>query len=137
MIKKYYNLHKELINYIIFGVLTTFINMGIYYLLVFTILDAKIPIQLQIANITSWIACVTFAYITNKKYVFKSNNKSVKKEATQFYLSRIATLLLDMILMYILVSVCHLNDKIIKILVQIVVVLTNYIISKLIVFKKN
>ena len=111
--------------------------MGTYYLLVFTILDANVPIQLQIANVTSWIACVTFAYVTNKKYVFKSSNKSLKKEATQFYLSRIATLLLDMSLMFILVSVCHFNDKIMKILVQIIVVLGNYIISKLIVFKKN
>ena len=137
MIKKYYKKYQEIINYIIFGVLTTIINMGTYYLLVFTILDANVPIQLQIANVTSWIACVTFAYITNKKFVFKSSNKSLKKEATQFYISRIATLLLDMSLMFILVSVCHFNDKIMKILVQIIVVLGNYIISKLIVFKKN
>ena len=71
MIKKYYKKYQEIINYMIFGVLTTIINMGTYYLLVFTILDANVPIQLQIANVTSWIACVTFAYVTNKKYVFK------------------------------------------------------------------
>ena len=80
MIKKYYKKYQEIINYMIFGVLTTIINMGTYYLLVFTILDANVPIQLQIANVTSWIACVTFAYVTNKKYVFKSSNKSLKKE---------------------------------------------------------
>ena len=78
-----------------------------------------------------------FCLLIEQIEALEKQNKSLKKEATQFYLSRIATLLLDMSLMFILVSVCHFNDKIMKILVQIIVVLGNYIISKLIVFKKN
>ena len=132
MIKKY----KELINYLIFGILTTIINLITYYILVLTILNPNNKIELQIANIIAWIISVTFAYITNKKYVFYSHNNQVIKEAIKFYLSRISTLFLEMLLMFILVSKLNFNDKIIKIIVAIIIIILNYIISKLLVFKK-
>ncbi|MBQ2873648.1 MAG: GtrA family protein, partial [Bacilli bacterium] len=72
-----YKKYKEIINYLIFGVLTTVVSLATYYLLVFTILDPNNPLELQIANIISWITCVTFAYITNRKYVFNSKNKNI------------------------------------------------------------
>ena len=137
MIKKIYNNHKEIINYLIFGILTTIISLTTYYLLIITILNPNKPIQLQIANIISWITCVTFAYFTNRKYVFNSTNKSIKSEIIKFYFSRLLVLLIDMLLMYILVSILHYNDKIIKIIVQIIVIIINYIVSKLIIFKKS
>ena len=77
MIKEIYIKYKEIINYLIFGVLTTVISLLTYYLLVYTILNPNKPIQLQIANIISWFTCVTFAYITNRKYVFNSKNKKI------------------------------------------------------------
>ena len=86
------------------------------------------------ANILSWCGGVIFAYFTNKKYVFVSNNSS-KLEAMKFFLSRLGTLFMDMFLMYIMVSCLGFNDKIIKIIVQIVVIILNYILSKFIVFK--
>ena len=127
---------KEIINYLVFGILTTIINLITYYILVFTILNPNNQIELQIANIIAWITSVTFAYITNKKYVFNSTNNKTIKEIISFYLSRLSTLILDMLLMFIFVSYLNFNDKIIKIIVAIIIIILNYITSKFLVFKK-
>lgn len=127
---------KEIINYLIFGILTTIINLITYYILVFTILNSNNQIELQIANIIAWITSVSFAYITNKKYVFNSTNNKTIKEIISFYLSRLSTLILDMLLMFIFVSYLNFNDKIIKIIVATIIIILNYIISKFLVFKK-
>ncbi len=65
-----YNKNKEIINYLIFGVLTTIVGLGVYYGLTLTVLDPNKALELQIANIISWISAVTFAYFTNRKWVF-------------------------------------------------------------------
>ncbi len=132
---KIYEKHKEKILYLFFGALTTIISLITYYLFTFTILNADNPLELQIANIISWIAGFTFAYFTNREYVFNSNNKDFK-EFIKFFLSRIFTLLLDMLIMYIFVTKLKYNDRLFKIISQIIVIVTNYILSKLIVFKK-
>lgn len=137
MIKKLYQKYKEIINYLIFGFLTTVVSLGTYYLLTMTLLDPNNPIELQITNVLSWIVAVNFAYFTNRKYVFNSKNKNILSEMIKFYLARIASLLIDMLLMYILVSRLKYNDKIMKVIVQIVVVVMNYIFSKVIIFKKS
>jgi len=137
MIKNLYLKYKEIINYLIFGVLTTVVSLLTYYLLVFTILNPNNPLELQIANIVSWITCVTFAYITNRIYVFNSKNKNIIKEIIKFYSSRITTLFIDMAFMFILVTKLKLNDKIIKIIIQIIIIILNYILSKILVFKQN
>lgn len=136
-IKDLYLKNKEIINYLIFGVLTTVVSLATYYILVLTILDPENAIELQIANIISWITCVTFAYITNRKYVFDSHEKNILKEMFKFYSARLLVLPIDMISMYIFVTKLKLNDKIIKIIVQIIIIIANYILSKLVVFKNN
>ena len=133
LLKKY----EEIIRYLIIGSLTTVISLLVYYLLVFTVFNPDIPLELQITNIISWIISVTFAYFTNRGFVFKSNKKANLKEGLEFYLSRISTLLIEMIMMYIFVTLLHFNDKIMKLLVQIIVIIVNYILSKFIVFKKK
>lgn len=137
MIKQKYIKYKEIINYLIFGILTTIISLITYYLLILTILNPNNPIELQISNIISWIFSVTFAYITNKKYVFNSKETNIKKEILKFYSSRLSTLFIDIILMFIFVTILKLNDKIIKLIVSIIIITLNYILSKLIVFKKR
>lgn len=127
---------REIIRYLIIGFLTTIISLLIYYVLTSTILDANVPIELQIANIIQWIGAVIFAYFTNKYYVFRDKSES-KIGIIKFFSSRIITLLIDMLLMYIFVSRLSFNDKIIKIIVQFVVIVANYILSKFFVFKKN
>lgn len=136
-IKELYYKYEEIISYLIVGGLTTVVSLATYYLLVYTILNPKEAVELQIANIISWIASVTFAYFTNRKYVFKAKEKISFKEGINFYLSRVSTLLLDMLMMYIFVSVLKFDDKIIKLIVQIIVIVLNYVLSKFIVFKKK
>ena len=137
--KKLYRKHEEIINYLIFGVLTTIVSLISYLLFANILFTVKNDLTVQISNILSWICAVTFAYITNKKYVFKSNIKGKKqlKEAGSFYLARLFSLIVDMFMMYILFSIIHMDDTIAKLIVQVVVVILNYILSKIIVFKKD
>ena len=129
--------YRELISYGIVGFLTTVLSLGVYYLVTITFLNPKNAIELQIANIISWIAGVTFAYFTNRKYVFNSKEQNKTKEASKFVLSRLITLGLDMLTMGIMVSVLSRNDKIAKIVSQVIVIVGNYLISKFFVFKKR
>lgn len=136
-IKEMYLKYKEIINYLIFGVLTTVVSLGVYYICVYTFLNPENVVQLQIANIISWVAGVTFAYVTNRKFVFESKEENKLKEAGKFVTSRITTLLMDMAIMFIGVTLCKFNDKIIKLISQVVVIVMNYLLSKIIVFKKK
>lgn len=134
---KLYKKYEEIINYLIVGGLTTIVSLGSYYLCIYTFLDPDVWYQLQAANIISWISAVTFAYFANRIFVFKSKNQKKFKEAVSFYGSRVATLLMDMGIMFVFVTLLHLNDKIMKLVVQVVVTIANYILSKLFVFKKK
>ena len=136
-IKNLFIKYREIIVYLIVGVLTTIVSLGVYYGLVLTVLDPNKAIELQIANILSWVAAVTFAYFANRIFVFKSKNSNMLKEGFKFCSSRIFTLLVDMLIMFVTVTLLHFNDKIAKIIVQVVVTILNYIISKFIVFKKS
>lgn len=140
IIKKVWNLYKkydEMINYLIVGGLTTVVSLGTYYFCVYTFLNPNNAFQLQIANIISWISCVTFAYFTNRIFVFKSKRTDKLKEAISFYGSRIATLLLEMGIMFVFVTILHFNDKIIKLVAQVVITILNYVLSKLLIFRKK
>ena len=132
----YYRRYKEIIYYLIFGVLTTMVNLLIYYFLTCTILNPNRVLYLQIANIISWFISVIFAYITNRRYVFDSNNDNIFKEVVDFFGARVITLLLDMSIMFIGVTLFNFNDKFIKILSQVLVIIFNYVLSKMFVFKK-
>ena len=132
-----YKKYKEIINYLIFGVLTTVVSLATYYICVFTFLNPENPVELQIANIISWIFAVLFAYITNRKYVFESKEKNLIKEGIKFSGSRLITLFLDMLVMWLGVTVLKFSDTIIKIVSQVLIIIGNYIISKLFVFKKE
>ena len=131
-----YHKNKEIVNYLIVGVLTTIVSLLTYYICVLTFLNPNIAIELQIANVISWICAVAFAYFANRVFVFKSKEKNIVKEASSFVGSRIITLLLDMLTMFIIVTLLNFNDKIAKIIAQFIVIVGNYIISKLFVFKK-
>lgn len=136
-LKELYLKYKEIINYLIVGVLTTVVSLVVYYICVCTFLNPNNAIQLQVANIISWICGVAFAYITNRKFVFESKTNKIVKELTSFVGSRLITLILDMLMMYIMVTLMGINDKISKLIVQILVIVLNYLFSKLFVFKKK
>lgn len=136
-IRSLFNKYKEVIMYLIFGVLTTIVSLVVYYLLVYTVLDPKSALELQIANIISWIMGVTFAYVTNRKFVFESKNNNHLKEVGSFVAARVLTLLLDMLIMFVGVTLLSGNDKIFKLVSQVLVIVLNYVFSKLFVFKKD
>lgn len=136
LIRTKYAEYVEIIRYLIIGVLTTLVSLGTYYALVSTFLNPEDSLQLQFANIISWIISVLFAYFTNRSYVFKVKDQKLFQEFIKFVASRIFTLLIDMLMMFIFVSLLHFDDKIIKIIIQVVVIVLNYLLSKFLVFIK-
>lgn len=135
-IARYYKKHREVILYLMFGVLTTLVSLAVYFICTTLFLDVEDVVELQLANIISWLVSVLFAYVTNRKYVFKSHGK-VGQEMVKFYLSRMGTLGADMLLMYLLVTVGNIRDGIAKVVVQGIVIVANYILGKLLVFKEE
>lgn len=138
-IKNLYKKYKEIINYVIVGGLTTVVSIASFYITRFFILTQNNQLHIQIATIISWVLAVLFAFFANKKYVFESRIKGKGKliEMLKFFLSRLTTLGIEMISMWILTSPLNINDKISKILVQFIILVLNYLFSKLFVFKKH
>lgn len=136
-----YYKNPEIWNYLIVGVLTTVVSLAIKWGLLFTILDAKNGFQVQVAVVVSWIGAVIFAYITNRIFVFKSKSKNYLKEISSFVLGRVATLLMEMFIMWFFVTFLKLNSDtwvlVFTLVCQVLVTIFNYILSKLFVFKKE
>lgn len=136
-----YKKYEEIINYLIIGVLTTVVNLAVKYSLLFTVLNASDATQLQIAVVISWVVACIFAYITNRKIVFKSKSKKILKEFTAFVSARLFTLFLEMLIMFVFVTLLKLNSNlwvvIWSLVAQIVVIVVNYVLSKLVIFKKE
>ena len=123
--------NKEIIMYLVFGVLTTVVNIVVYY-----IFSNLLHMNYLFSNAMAWFLSVLFAYVTNRKYVFDSKNNQIIKEAISFFGSRLATGIMDMMLMWFLVNFNIVNDVVDKVVVIVIVVILNYILSKLVVFKK-
>lgn len=132
----WYNKYKEALLYLFFGVCTTLVNLITKWILLLTVIDSSNAIQLQVAIIISWIVSVLFAYVTNRKYVFESKSKSIFKEISSFFGSRVLTLILEMVIMYIFVTALNFNVYLFTIISQVLVIVLNYVFSKLFVFKK-
>lgn len=137
----YYHKYKEIVDYLIVGVMTTIVSLGVKYLLLFTFLDASKPVELQIAVIVSWICAVLFAYFANRIFVFHSKSKNYLKEISTFVGGRVLTLLMEMFIMWFFVTLLGLDSDIWVIIwtlvCQVLITIANYIISKLFVFKKK
>lgn len=136
-----YRNHLEGMRYLVFGALATVINLGVKFLLLFTILDASNEFQLQAAVIISWIVACIFAYFTNRVLVFKSKSDKILKEAVSFVTARLVTLGMEMVIMFFFVTLLGLDSNlwvaVWSVFAQVVVILSNYIFSKLIIFKKD
>lgn len=133
VLKKY----REQISYLIVGGLTTVVSLLTYYLCTKLFLNPEIPLQLQTANVISWICAVAFAYVTNRKFVFRSREENKVQEAGKFVMSRVTTLLMEMAVMWLGVTVLGINDRIVKLAAQVIVIIANYVLSKLLVFRKR
>lgn len=126
-----YKKYKEQINYIVVGGMTTLVNFVIYAI------DMYFGMDMMINLVVSWVVAVIFAYVTNRIIVFESKENNILHEFTKFVSSRIASLLIEMLLMKICVDFIGIKEYFAKVGVAIVVVIVNYVLSKLWVFSKN
>jgi putative flippase GtrA len=123
----------EMISYIVFGVLTTAVNV-----LSFGLLRSLLHWDLLVANTIAWILSVAFAFITNKLYVFKSKSFEAilfRRELATFVGARLLSLGVDTLGMLLLVNVLIWNDWLAKIIMNVIVIIINYVLSKRIIFK--
>ena len=123
--------YQDIIIYFIVGCLSTFVN-----LLSYAFYRLFIPSYL-INIVLSWLTSLVFAFFMNRKYVFKSKNNKIKQEFLSFTISRLLTLGMEILFMYLLVDLIQINDLIAKVIVQFLVFLANYLFGKFIVFKKE
>jgi putative flippase GtrA len=126
--------YKEVISYLVFGVLTTVVNLVVYFGC-----TSILGINYLIANGISWVAAVAFAYVTNRTWVFQSKVRgfsAILRQMAAFVGCRLISGGMDMAIMFISVSVIGIPDSFAKFMTQVVVVVLNYIFSKLIIFRK-
>lgn len=128
-------MRKEVWRYLVVGGLTTLVSMLLFYGSTWTFLDGNDAVQLQVANVLSWVGAVAFAYVTNRRFVFESKNPYIFRELTSFVGSRVVTLLLDMAVMFLLATVLSINYNFSKLVAMVLVTVGNYVISKLFVFR--
>ena len=135
-----YYKNPEVWNYLIVGFLTTVVSIIVKLGLLYTVLDASKALDVQIAEVSSWIAAVIFAYVTNRIFVFHSKSKDYLKEITSFVGGRVVTLLIGMFIMWFICTLLGLNNNtwvlIATLIEQVVITILNYVISKIFVFKK-
>ena len=132
LIKKVCN--KEVILYIVFGVLTTLVNFVSFY-----ILTHFINLDENLSNVIAIILSVLFAYFTNRKLVFNSTAVTFKENLKEFYkfiLGRLFTMILEIVGFYLLFNIMHIHELISKLFITVIVIILNFFISKFFAFKK-
>ena len=125
---------SELISYAIFGVATTVVSRVVY-----GVCTSAFEMHYLISNIISWVIAVAFAYITNKMFVFKTRGMGfaqLKREISLFVSARLASLGIEELGLFILIGLIGWGEILAKLVMQVVVIVLNYIFSKLVIFKK-
>ena len=130
MINDWIKLDRELVLYVVFGAFTFFVNLISYFFFA-----NLLGINYLVSNGIAWFLSVLFAYVTNRIWVFESKSPNILKEMSLFFGGRIFSGIVDMFLMYAFIDLLMFDGSISKIVVQIIVIVLNYIFSKLIVFK--
>ena len=126
---------RELVTYVIAGVLTTAVSFG-----VFILFERVLNVNHLVANIISWIFAVIFAYFINKLWVFRSRQETGKgllREFLLFVAARISSLGIEELILYLGVDLLKGDSVVVKIIGQVFVLVINYIFSKLVIFRKN
>ena len=127
----FYKKNKEILLYLFFGGLTFLVSIISY-----AFFNIQIGWNALVANIGSWILAVAFAYITNRIWVFDSNAETTADFITSFVGGRVATLVIEELILFIFITNLGMNSMLVKVVAQVIVIVLNYVISKLIVFKK-
>lgn len=133
-IKKLYLKYKSFILYAFFGACTTLVNIAVY-----TACARGLELATIVSTVIAWIAAVLFAYVTNRRWVFESNKQgmAIAGEIIFFFGCRLLTGFLDVLIMFVFVDLAGWNDMVIKAGSNILVIVINYIASKLIIFRKD
>lgn len=134
-LKEWIDKHWDIFSYLIFGVLTTVVNY-IVYLPLLNILQ----LSAALSNVIAWAAAVAFAYVTNKPFVFKSHDWSLRTvipELSKFVSCRVASGAMETAIIFVAVDMLGWNGNIWKLITSVLVVILNYVFSKLIVFRKK
>lgn len=127
--------YRHFILYAIFGVLTTVVNIAAYWLCTRVIGLGTVP-----STVIAWFLAVFFAYITNRRLVFESEAAGMREiliEILKFFAMRAATGIFDIVFMYVTVDVLHWNDVAMKFISNVIVIVLNYLASRLVVFKRK
>ena len=135
LIVKIYHKYKEAIDYLFWGGVAFVLSMVLFYLFA-----NVMNIYEQIANIISWVICVIFTYLTNRIFVFQSKVKgfwNIVKEFKDFVMARLLTLVMENAILYVMIDLLTIDNMISKLVGQFVVIVSNYILSKLWIFKKQ
>ena len=134
-IKKIINKYKTIILYLLFGGFTTFVNIVAY-----AICTRIFGWNTVVSNLMGWFLAVTFAYVTNRTLVFGSlvtRFSDLAREVFSFFSCRIITGMIDLTLMYLSVDILGANDLVMKMISNLIVIILNYIASKMIIFGKT
>ena len=126
--------HWDIIAYLIFGVLTTLVNY-VVYLPCYNLLG----LSAAVSNAIAWVVAVAFAYLTNKPFVFKSHDWSIKivlPELTKFVACRIGSGVLETVILLVTVDLLNWDGNVMKLVTSVLVVILNYVGSKLFVFRR-
>lgn len=132
--QSFYKKYKEILLYLFFGGLTMIVSIVSY-----AICNLVFGIDVLVANIISWLLAVMFSFYTNRIWVFQASTNSISgflKQMVSFYSGRVVTLIIEEIILFIFITYLQYNSMVVKIIAQVVVVILNYVISKLWVFKK-
>ena len=127
---------RELIRYLVCGLLTTVVSLASYYA-ASMVLGTNSTLYLQACNVVSWALAVLFAFFLSRAWVFQSKSKKIGNEFFAFVCGRIFTLLCDMAIMQVLVFGLQVPDLYAKLVVQVVVTILNYIFGKLVFRRKR
>lgn len=133
--KPLYQKHKEVLLYLFFGGLAVFLNLAL-----FVFFTKHFGWGALFANIVDWVICVLFQFITNKTWVFDAETDSAKgfwAQLAGFFSGRLLTLGVEELMLFVFIDRLHWNSLLVKLIAQIVVIVSNYIISKFFVFKKK
>jgi len=125
---------NELVLYFIFGALTTVVSLGSY-----AICNSVFEFHYLISNVISWVLAVAFAYVTNKVFVFQSRGlgfDQLRREISLFVAARVASLGIEEVGLFVLIGLMDWNKNLSKLLMQVIVVIVNYVFSKLVIFRK-
>lgn len=138
-LKELFRKYEEIIAYLIVGGLTTLVSWGAKFLANYLLFDNTMyptVFENAVLSIINWVAGVIFAYFTNRKFVFKSKDPMLK-EAPRFVLSRVSTLILDVVVMQVLNVALGVHLLIATVISAVLVIIANYVFSKLFVFNKK